>query len=180
MFDTGLYEGIKFHELETPWNGRRKRDLERILAIAAESGLAVQMHSGGKNCMPLELAKWAEKYPTVRFDFAHCCPIDDMAKVVAEHPNVWTDCGLWQNNDWKRLGDYDWYGRLMFGSDFPAYHARFAGGFAELYREFRPRYDAAVANRGKIESNFLARRRCPTVTLSRNCLPMAFFSFSWI
>ena len=142
VFDTGLYEGIKLHELETPWNGRRKRDLERILAIAAERGLAVQMHSGGKNCMPLELAKWAEKFPTVRFDFAHCCPIDDMAKVVAEHPNVWTDCGLWQNNDWRRLGDYDWHGRLMFGSDFPAYHARFAGGFTDIYRELLNRFDS--------------------------------------
>ena len=134
VFDTGLYEGLKLHELETPWMGRRRRDLERVLSIAAERGLPVQLHSGGENCRPKTLAKMAAKFPEVHFDFAHCCPMDDMAEVIANLPNVWTDFDCACEEELRHLADYDWHGRLMFGSDFPAYHAEEELRFSEEYR----------------------------------------------
>ena len=39
------------------------------------------------------------------------------------------------DGEWARLGDYDWQGRLLFGSDFPAYHAKKRGTFTGLYRK---------------------------------------------
>ena len=143
VLDTGLFEGLKLHELETPWMGARRRDLERVLAIAEERGAPVQFHCGPEPCSPRALAKIAAKFPSVNFDFAHCFPMDEMAVVVSDVPNVWTDVAWLADDEWARLGDYDWRGRLLFGSDFPAYHAKERGTFAELYRkavdEFRAR-----------------------------------------
>ena len=84
---------------------------------------------------PTDLAKWAERFPTVNFDFAHCRPMAEMAQVVATHENVFTDCSYMPLEIMSRLGDFDWRGRLMFGSDFPACHARKNIGFAKWYRE---------------------------------------------
>ena len=42
-------------------------------------------------CRPSELAEVAYEFPVIRFNFAHCRPIDEMAKVIADCPNVWTD-----------------------------------------------------------------------------------------
>ena len=123
VLDTGLYEGLKLHELETPWMGARRRDLERVLAIAAERGLPVQFHSGDEDCEPKTLAKVAAKFPGVRFDFAHCCPMGEMAKVIVEHPNVWTDTACMAIDEFPRLRDYDWCGRLMFGTDLPVWQS---------------------------------------------------------
>ncbi len=142
VLDTGIYEGLKLHELETPWIGRRRRDLERVLAIASERRIPVQLHSGGVNCEPKSLAKVAAKFPGARFDFAHCCPMDDMAEVVADLPNVWTDYDCRCEDEWRCLVDYDWHGRLLFGSDFPAYHARGGVGFSVEYRRNLSRWQS--------------------------------------
>jgi predicted TIM-barrel fold metal-dependent hydrolase len=149
VLDTGLYEGLKLHELETPWTGARRRDLERVLAIAAERRLPVQFHCGPEPCSPRALAKIAAKFPSVNFDFAHCVPMDEMAVVMSDLPNVWTDVAWLADEEWARIGDYDWHGRLLFGSDFPAYHAKKRGTFTGLYRktleEFRERIGESTA-----------------------------------
>lgn len=143
--DTGIYEGLKLHELETPWLGARRRDLMCVLAIAVERGLPVQFHCGGRPCDPITLAKVAAKFPSVRFDFAHCCPMDEMARVVADLPNVWTDVACLPDKDWERLADYDWHGRLLFGSDFPVYHSKFDGSLSSLYNKLLALYGTCGA-----------------------------------
>lgn len=72
--------------------------------------------------------------PTLHFfDFAHCRPMAEMAEVIATHENVFTDCSYMPPELMSRLGDFDWRERLLFGSDFPAYHARWRGRFTERY-----------------------------------------------
>jgi predicted TIM-barrel fold metal-dependent hydrolase len=84
----------------------------------------VQFHSGPNEfCSPRVLAKFAQEFPSVRFDFAHCCPMDEMAAVVAACPNVWTDTAFMDAADLRELPRYDWHGRLMFGSDLPVWQA---------------------------------------------------------
>ena len=136
FLDCGAYEGIKLHEAETAWNCERPNDLERILSEAHSRRWPVQFHCGESEGMrPAELAKWAERFPTVNFDFAHCRPMAEMAEVIATYENVFTDCSYMSPELMSRLGDFDWRGRLMFGSDFPACHARSNIGFAKWYRE---------------------------------------------
>ena len=143
FLDCGYYAGIKLHEAETAWNQSRSDDLERILSDAQSRRWPVQFHCGESEGMrPAELAKWAERFPTVNFDFAHCRPMAEMAEVIATHENVFTDCSYMPSDHMSRLGDFDWRGRLMFGSDFPAYHAGERCGFAERYRQHVMRWSA--------------------------------------
>ena len=136
FLDCGVYEGIKLHEGETPWSREHLDDLARILTEAQTRKWPVQFHCGESDGMrPAELAKWAERFPTINFDFAHCRPMAEMAEVIATHENVFTDCSYMSSEHMSKLGDFDWRGRLMFGSDFPACHARKDVGFAKWYRE---------------------------------------------
>lgn len=139
FLDTGLYEGVKFHEGETAWSRARRKDIERILAMVGERGLPVQFHCGPlEGCKPGELARWAEKFPGIRFDFAHCYEPEEMALVMADHENVYVDALCLYEDDMRRLADFDWHGRLMFGSDFPARHRDPAAkGFAIEYRRMQ-------------------------------------------
>jgi predicted TIM-barrel fold metal-dependent hydrolase len=122
--ETGLFDGIKLHELEGHWVEKRPSALRRVLRIAQERGLLVQFHSGPDEfCSPRVLAKFAKEFSSVRFDFAHCCPMDEMAEVVAACPNVWTDTAFMDAADLCELLRYDWHGRLMFGSDLPVWQA---------------------------------------------------------
>ena len=72
----------------------------------------------------ISAAKFAQEFPAVRFDFAHCRPTDEMADVVAACPNVWTDTAFMDADGMRKLPRYDWHGRLMFGSDVPTWQAR--------------------------------------------------------
>lgn len=156
FLDCGAYEGIKLHEAETAWNCERPNDLERILSEAQSRRWPVQFHCGESEGMrPAELAKWAERFPTVNFDFAHCRPMAEMAEVIATYENVFTDCSYMSPELMSRLGDFDWRGRLMFGSDFPAYHARERGGFAERYRQHMMRWCASGLDAEKAFCGFL-------------------------
>ena len=135
--ELGLFEGIKLHEGETPWMQRRQRDLEKILAVAEERDLPVMFHAGlNEESRPFELAKVAQDFPSVRFNFAHCRPMDEMAKVMADCPNVWTDTAYMSFDEFLRLSDYDWHGRLMFGTDLPVWQSHEDIGLAKRYREY--------------------------------------------
>ena len=137
--ETGLFDGIKLHELEGHWVEKRPSALRRVLRIAQERGLPVQFHSGTDDfCSPRALAKFAQEFPAVRFDFAHCRPTDEMADVVAACPNVWTDTAFMDANGMRKLSRYDWHGRLMFGSDVPTWQAR---GEVSLTRRLRELLD---------------------------------------
>ena len=135
FLDCGVYEGVILHEGETAWNQERPDDLERILTEAKNRHWSVQFHCGECDGMrPTELAKWAERFPMVNFDFAHCRPMGEMAQVIATHENVFTDCSYMPADLIARLKDFDWRGWLMFGSDFPAYHTSEEVGFSRKYR----------------------------------------------
>ena len=134
--ETGLFDGIKLHELEGHWVEKRPEALRRVLRIAQERELPVQFHSGPNEfCSPRVLAKFAREFPSVRFDFAHCCPMDEMSEVVAACPNVWTDTAFMDAADLRELPRYDWHNRLMFGSDLPVWQAHEIAPLTKRLRE---------------------------------------------
>lgn len=133
--DDGLFEGVKFHEKETPWFSCRKAELRRILDRVAESGLSVQFHTGDDaGCRPKELVVLAKDYPSVRFDFAHCRLPAQSAAAVAECPNVYVDTAYF-DGDFTELCGYDWRGRLMYGSDLPVWQAQRDVSLTSFYRK---------------------------------------------
>lgn len=134
---TGLFDGFKLHEDETPWMKQQKKDLRRILSIAEERNLPVMFHSGlNVGSRPSDLARLAHEFPQVRFNFAHCRPMDEMAKVISDCPNVWTDTAYMAIEDFSKLSDYDWHGRLMFGTDLPVWQAYEPISLTSRYREY--------------------------------------------
>ena len=142
--ESGLFEGIKLHEGETSWILSRQSDLRNILSLAKERDLPVMFHSGENGgCRPSELAKIACEYPTVHFNFAHCRPMDEMAKVVADCPNVWTDTAYMTSEDFQKLCHYEWHGRLMFGTDLPVWQAHGECSLTKRYREYVEAFGAA-------------------------------------
>lgn len=135
--ETGLFDGIKLHEGETPWVKCRKKVLRKILSGASERNLPVMFHAGEDvGCRPAKLAKVAQEFSGVRFNFAHCRPMDEMAKVIADCPNVWTDTAYMAIGEFPKLCDYDWHGRLMFGTDLPVWQANERVGLTKRYREY--------------------------------------------
>ena len=135
--ELGLFEGIKLHEGETPWMQKRRRDLQKIFDAAEMHDLPVMFHGGlSDGCRPLEMAKIAQLHPTIRFNFAHCRPMGEMAKVIADCSNVWTDTAYMPYEDFQKLLDYDWHGRLMFGTDLPVWQAYNPHGLTRQYREY--------------------------------------------
>lgn len=149
---SGLFDGIKFHECETPWVEKRERDLLNILKRVEDYNLPVQFHSGkGGNCTPEKLASVARRFPKVRFDFAHCLDMKEMSWVMSRCPNVWTDTAYLPLEQFTRLKDYDWHGRLMFGTDLPVWQAHEDCSLTTRYREyceaFSHNYDEQLANR---------------------------------
>ncbi len=92
VLDSGLWEGVKIHELETPWVKKRPKDLERILSVLEERNVPVQFHSGkDEGCYPHELLPFAKRHPNLRIDFAHCRPYREMIECLKEWPNLFTD-----------------------------------------------------------------------------------------
>jgi hypothetical protein len=137
FLNTGLFEGLKLHELETPWMQQRERALLRILSIAAERGLPVQMHCAPcAGCSADELATLAARFPTVRFDFAHFKPADETIAVMERCPNIFADVATFEESDYEVLPEVPSHvtKRLLFGTDFPALHSRTAVGLSAWYR----------------------------------------------
>lgn len=131
----GLFEGVKFHEKETPWFSRRQFELRKILDRVAERKLSVQFHTGDDNgCRPLELIQLAKDYPSIRFDFAHCRLPEQSVVAIAECPNVYVDTAYFVTG-FSELRDYDWHGRLMYGSDLPVWQAHREVALTPFYRK---------------------------------------------
>lgn len=147
--DTWLFDGIKLHEGETQWMLMRRKDLRRILTVADERGLPVMFHAGPVDgCRPSELARLAREFPAIRFNLAHCRPMDEMAKVVADCPNVWTDTAYMSMDEFPKLNDHDWHGRLMFGTDLPVWQANEDCGLTKRYREYMQAFRVAGFEKG--------------------------------
>ena len=138
FLDTGLFEGLKFHELETPWMQRRKDDLLRVLAIAEERRLPVMFHCAPlPGCSAADLATLAERFPAVRFNFAHFNPPDETIAVMERCHNVFADISTLRPADFQAIPAMtpDVMDRILFGTDFPAMHARTTVGLAAWYRK---------------------------------------------
>lgn len=137
FLDSGLFEGLKFHELVTPWIQRRKRDLLRILAVATERGIPVMFHCAPlPGCRASDLMHLAERFPAVRFDFAHLKPADETIAVMERCPNVFADVSTFRIREYETLPKLPRHiaDRILFGTDFPALHARTATGLTRWYR----------------------------------------------
>ena len=140
--ESGLFEGVKFHEGETAWLKERRGDLMWIIGRVARLGFKVQFHCGGsEGCRAAELAEMVRCFPETHFDFAHCRPMAEMAAVIAQSENVWTDTAYLDFGEFANLADYDWRGRLMFGTDLPVWQARNADGLTKQYREYVARFE---------------------------------------
>ncbi len=136
-FESGLYTGIKLHENEGCWLRERNKDLMQILTIASDYRLPVMFHSGkSEEASPVQLARIAEKFPQVNFNFAHCNQMDEMARVVAGCENVWTDTAYLPFEEFERLNDFDWRDRLMFGTDLPVWQAYSDVSLTKNYRRY--------------------------------------------
>ncbi len=62
--------------------------------------------------------------------------MDEMAKVIADYPNVWTDTAYMVFDEFPKLRDYNWHGRLMFGTDLPVWQAHENCGLTARYRAY--------------------------------------------
>lgn len=134
--DTGLYEGVKLHGVETPWITERHDDLRRVFDAVAERGMIVQLHTGcDKCCHPHEWGEFARDYPMVKMDFAHCRPIKATLDVMRSCPNVFSDISFLHREEIVEVLSSDVADRVMFGSDFPAYHSQADCPFTQAYRE---------------------------------------------
>lgn len=135
--ESGLFDGVKFHNDETPWIMNRKSDLYKILDRIAQSGMPVLFHGGiNQGSRPLQIAEIAKEYPDMRFCIAHCRPMSEVVRVISENPNVWTDTAYMRLEDFKLLCAYDWRNRLMFGTDLPVWQAHENCSLTRRYREY--------------------------------------------
>ena len=135
--DSGLYEGIKFHEGETRWMTERQTELRHVLDVVRKRRWRVLFHSSDMpGARPYHLVTLAKDYGNVDFIFAHCNPIDEMAEIVRKYANVWTDTAYMSINDFAKLNNYEWQGRLLFGTDLPVWQAREKCGLTERYRQY--------------------------------------------
>lgn len=122
--DSGLFEGVKFHELETQWVTRKWKALNSILKNINERGMPVMFHCGRSDgCYPCNLRRIAKRYPNIHFNFAHCTPMRDMKNVMQECDNIWTDSAYLEATDLSAVPHFDWQNRLMFGTDIPVWQA---------------------------------------------------------
>lgn len=120
VLDSGLWEGVKIHELETPWVKKRPKDLERILSVLEERNVPVQFHSGEcEGCFPHELLPYAKRHPNLRIDFAHCRPYREMIQCLKECPNLFTDTAFMPAEYYPELVAAGVESQVMFGTDFP-------------------------------------------------------------
>ena len=120
ILDGGLFEGVKIHELETPWVKERPKDLDRMLSVLEERNVPVQFHSGENDgCYPHELLPFAKRHPNLRIDFAHCRPYLEMIECLKECPNLFTDTAFMPAEYYAELVAACVESQVMFGTDLP-------------------------------------------------------------
>ena len=120
ILDKGLFEGVKIHELETPWVKERPKDLDRILSVLEERDVPVQFHSGvNVGCFPHELLPFAKRHPKLRIDFAHCRPYKEMVECLKECSNLFTDTAFMPPEYYPELVASGVESQVLFGTDLP-------------------------------------------------------------
>lgn len=132
--DSGLWDGVKLHELETPWVKERPRDLDRILDQLEERGLPVQFHTGeDKGCYPHELLPFVTRHPRLKVDFAHCRPYQETINCLKECPNLFTDTAFMPPEYYPELVAAGVDDRVMFGTDLPIQAGFYEREIADLF-----------------------------------------------
>ena len=120
ILDNGLFEGVKIHELETPWVKERPKDLDRILSVLEERDVPVQFHSGeNEGCFPHELLSFAKRHPKLRIDFAHCRPYKEMIECLKECPNLFTDTAFFDPEHYPEIIAAGVESQVLLGTDLP-------------------------------------------------------------
>ena len=133
--DSGIWEGVKLHEKETPWVTTRPRDLDRILTIIEERNVQIQFHTGeDEGCYPHELLPFVKRHPRLRIDFAHCRPYRETIECLKECPNLFTDTAFMAPENYPELVAAGVEDRVMFGTDLPLQSGFYDGTIDELYR----------------------------------------------
>ena len=120
ILDNGLFEGVKIHELETPWVKERPKDLDRILSVLEERDVPVQFHAGeDTGCFPHELLPFAKRHPNLRIDFAHCRPYKEMIECLKECPNLFADTAFMLPEHYSEVVVAGVERQVLFGTDLP-------------------------------------------------------------
>ena len=120
ILDDGFFEGVKIHELETPWVKERPKDLDRILSVLEERDVPVQFHSGEvPGCYPHELLPFAKRHSKLRINFAHCSPYCEMIECLKDCPNLFSDTSFVPPEYYPIMIDDGVESQMMFGTDFP-------------------------------------------------------------
>lgn len=132
--DSGIWEGVKLHEKETPWVKTRPRDLDRILSILEERNVPVQFHTGeDAGCFQHEILPFVKRHPRLRVDFAHCRPCKETIDCLMDCPNLFTDTAFMPPEHYPKLVAAGVEDRVMFGTDLPIQAGFYEGTLDELY-----------------------------------------------
>ena len=128
ILDSGFWEGVKIHEIETP------RGLDCILSLLEERDVPVQFHTGeDAGCYPKELLPFVEKHPCLRVDFAHCRPYKETVECLRRCPNLFTDTAFMPVEFYTDLIAAGVEDRVLFGTDFPIQCGFYEGELDCLY-----------------------------------------------
>ncbi len=153
FLDYGLYEGVKLHHLETPWNVHPK-ELNYILSILEERDIPVKFHIGeDKGCYPGDYLPFVKKHNKLRVIFAHCRPGLETIDAMKECPNLFTDTAFMPPERIELLEKNGVADRVMFGTDLPVMQAYYDVQLTAYYRKVLKSFQT-VANENIMAKNF--------------------------
>lgn len=161
VLGSGIFEGVKMHELVDSWMQKHSSDLRRILGVLQERRMPVQFHTGMMQwCRPKDFMPYAKEFPSLKFDLAHFYPSRETIDVMMRCPNVYTDTALYIDELYAKLPPIpeDVRRRVLFGTDFPAYHD-VEEGFSACYKEKMEMYERNFGRENDMKAfvSFLAR-----------------------
>ena len=148
FLDSGLYDGVKLHELETPWS-TRPRDLDYIFSILEERNIPLQIHIGeDPGCFPGAYLPYVRQHSGLRVDFAHCRPGQATVDAMKECPNLFTDTAFMPVERIELLFANGVADRVMFGTDLPVmqayYDIQLTAYYRKLVKEFQKFADDGI------------------------------------
>lgn len=134
MPDDIPWRGLKLHNEESDWLGNSEA-LWRVMAFARERGLAVQFHTGGNRSAAGCYRNVCRAFPEVKIDLAHGRPIDEAITIALECPNVFIDTSFMDEAVLLTCAkEPSLHGRILFGSDVPAFYDYLDTSPDEAYR----------------------------------------------